>query len=154
EADIGELNDAIDQIGVEMAAHRRELGDMPRRRAEVLFADNAVEANRRISDREAILHAALEVGQAQIERLQAKREERKDALRVDRIEHHRRAVRTAFDALAPAYLNFVEANEAALRVFADAATELGGNDAQRLVANPSFPGGIGTRETMLHWRET
>ena len=66
------LRDVIDTLEAEMAAHRAELGEMPRRRGDLALADDAEKELAALSAREDHLYRAIDVAQLRIERLRGR----------------------------------------------------------------------------------
>jgi hypothetical protein len=111
-AGIRGLREAIGQIEAEMEAHRIELAEIPGRRNDAAFADDAEKERAALSAREEHLCAALDVAEIRIGRLRERLEELTAADREAELGKRREAILVAAD-------NFVTALRATYSTFAE-----------------------------------
>jgi hypothetical protein len=151
QAGVKGLQDAISALEADMAAHRRELAEIPGKCADAALADDGAAAVMALRSREEELYARLEVAEVQIGRLREKLQEQLDLRRSGLIEHHRREARAKFEKFVPLLAAAIDANDELRSAYESAARELGAGDARRLVTNATFllPGF--TREMIDHW---
>jgi hypothetical protein len=151
QAGVKGLQEAIAAIEADMAAHRRELAEIPGKCADAALADDGAAQVSALRSREEQLYAELEVAEIQIGRLRDKLRDQVDHRRRDLIEHHRRLSRAAHEEAIPTLFAAIAANEKMKLAYAAAERELGAGDAARLVGNFSFllPGFTG--EVIDHW---
>jgi hypothetical protein len=152
-AGVDGLQDAIRSIEAEQVEFRRELGEIPTRRAEAILADDHDVALDALEARERVLYRAIEKGNLQIAELQVKLADQRNLARRGRIEHHRKAFAAAADILAKKVEAAIVANEAAIACFEAAGRELGEQDASALFARIHF-GGLLTRESLDTWHRS
>lgn len=146
------LTAAINAITAEVAQHKAELGQIPKRRSEAALADDGEVRCAALTTRETELYASIEVAEIRIGKLREKLREQINLRRLDRIEHHRRTAREKFEALRAALRAAVEANEAASQAYAAAAAELGAGDAFSLVSRADYlPPGVVVRDMVENW---
>jgi hypothetical protein len=143
----------IDALVAEMGGHRRELGEMPSRRAQLILSDDHRAAIDKLEARERDLYRELEKGQLQLSALQSKLAERRYAEIQPRIDHYLSLVAEAQAKADASLIAALEATSAAFAVFESARHELGPNDANRLLPNPIHFAGILNEQCIAAWRE-
>jgi hypothetical protein len=135
-----------------MGVHQRELGEMPSQRAALLQTDEPDAALDKLELRERALYRHLEKGAMQIAAIEARLTEMRFAEIQPRIDHHRAALKAASERVEAAISAALEANEAAFAAFEDAVSELGRNDANRLMPVVHFASFLNAQGLQL-WRE-
>lgn len=138
QAGVKGLQEAIAAIEADMAAHRRELAEIPGKCADAALADDGAAQVAALRSREEKLYAELEVAGIQVGRLRDKLRDQVDHARRDLIDRHRRQSRAAHEEAIPVILAAIAANEKMRLTYEAAERELGAGDAARLVGNFTF----------------
>jgi hypothetical protein len=151
EAGVEGLQAAVDAVAAEIAGYRNELALIPSQRGDAALADDAPAAFAKLSARENELLNAIGAAQYRLGRLHEKLVEQTDLRRNDRIAFHQAENRETFEKLDAAVSAAVAANLEARRVYENAARELGGGDAARLI-QPLHFGGLLLPDALETWR--
>jgi hypothetical protein len=135
----------------EMDGYRRELGEMPLRRAELIMSDDSNLQVDKMEARERQLYRDLEKADLQLAALHTKLDGHRNIGRGSRIKHHRAALIAAASNVEKAIEAAIVANAAAFEAFDAASRELGSDNANRLMPMVHFAGLV-TSECLDIWR--
>jgi hypothetical protein len=150
-AGLDDLQAEITILHEAMGAHQRELAAMPARREELLLTDDADEALDELEMRERALYRKLEKGALQVAAIEERLAEMRNAAIRPKIDRHRSALMAASEKVEAAVLAAIAANEAAFTAFEDAASELGRDNANRLMPQVHFASFL-NNEGLELWR--
>jgi hypothetical protein len=148
---LDDLQAEIDTIKTAVDGHRRELAEMPARRAELLLADDADAALDAMELRERELYRRLERGTMQITALAERMDEMRRAAIGPLIDRHRAALLAVSEKVEATIQAAMAANAEAESVFAAAVAELGPNDANLLMPVVGFHGFLSDQGLQI-WR--
>jgi hypothetical protein len=152
QAGISGLQGEVDAINQAMAAHRRELAEMPRHRAELLLTDDADEALDRLELAERSVYRKLEKLTMQAAALEERMVEMRFAQIQPRIDFHRDQLRAASEQVEQAVKAAMRANAVAFAAFEAVVEELGRHNANHLMPLVHFAGGL-NEPSLEIWRQ-